>query len=161
MGDKEPYGSQEISHGMCQVCFEDFEKKWSVPTLGEFLDQFEVPILAVTEERRIIAVNQVMAEIMGREQREVFGLLGGEAMTCQYAQLQEGCGGSIHCKACTIRNAVLSTMRSGKPERNIPAHLDCITREVEFLISTRKEKSYVLLEINKIVGVKTKETTRA
>jgi len=156
MGDKEPYDSSDISHGMCRRCLDDYEQKWAEQTLGELLDKFESPVLAVNSEARIVAANCAMAELLQKASREIFGLLGGEAIECQFAQLPDRCGGTIHCKACVIRNTVMYTMKTGKAKKNVPASLDGLTKNVDFVISTRKEENYILLEINEVVAMKEK-----
>jgi hypothetical protein len=147
----EPYESEEISHGLCNNCFAHLRKQWGGLKLGEFLDDFEKPVLAAGEDVRIIAANAAMAKLLGKGNREVFGLLGGEVLECKHARNPRGCGRSIHCKACAIRNAVTHTITTGESLAGIPATLHAGSDEIDLLISTTNMEGYVLLEITEIL----------
>lgn len=71
---------------------------------------------------------------------------------CVYSKLPEGCGKTIHCDGCTIRNTVMHTMQSSKSHLKIPARLLLGTtesvHEVQLLISTEKVKDVVLMRID-------------
>ena len=65
-----------------------------------------------------------------------------------------GCGNTIHCKACTIRNAVMETFDSSRNLHRTPAYLnragkDTVQR-IRFLISTEKLDEIVLLRIDEV-----------
>jgi PAS domain-containing protein len=135
MGEKEPLDNNDISHGMCEACLNHFERQLDGLDLSEYLDQFDKPVLAVTNERRAIGINQPMADMLGKKREEVRGLFGGEVMECQYARLPEGCGDSIHCRDCTIRNTVLKSAATGKNFENVKAYL-------------RREDGYYVVEVS-------------
>ncbi len=125
------------SHGMCDACEAHFRPQWlGGLTLGEYLDQFDDPVLVVDAEGRVAAANQRMANMLGRPSRELAGLLGGDALECQYARLPEGCGLTTHCKTCTIRNTVEATMADGKPRHRVSAQLYHVDGPRQFLITT-------------------------
>jgi hypothetical protein len=152
LGEKEPLDDDSVSHGMCAGCEEYFAKQWGGLRLGEYLDDIELPAIAVNQDRRAVAVNQRMAEFLGKSDRERFGLLGGEAMECQYARLPEGCGGSIHCQTCTIRLTVMKVMETGEPQLRVPAYLNQVERRIKMLISVYEHDGFVRVVIEEMDG---------
>ena len=96
---------------------------------------------------RIVAANDRVGTMTGRSYHEVFGLLGGEVMECVYARLPEGCGKTVHCVACTIRNTVMAARESGEPQMHIPVRLQQMDREIKMVISTEKIGSLVRIVI--------------
>ncbi|MBN2104037.1 hypothetical protein JW835_08370 [bacterium] len=86
--------------------------------------------------------------------------MGGDAMECVYARLPGGCGNTIHCKTCTIRNSVTETFNTGKSLRKVPAYLDQMqdesVKEIKFLISTEMVNDIVLLRIDEIINSNSK-----
>jgi PAS domain-containing protein len=151
MREVEPYDDQGVSHGICDECYVHFMRQWEGLKLGEYLDDFEFPVIVVTgNEKRIAAVNQRMAELIGKEEREVAGLLGGEALECVYSRLEGGCGKTIHCKTCTIRKTVNETWETGRSLEQVPARLDRDDGRIHLLISTYKHERAVTVVIEDI-----------
>jgi len=98
-------------------------------------------ILLVDNERRIRKINKFALQFTDRQEEEVFGIHGGEALRCLYSiKDPKGCGFSEYCHDCTIRNTVLDTFRSRSPYINIEATLyllpDCEVNKVHLLFST-------------------------
>ena len=98
-GDKEPMDDDRTSHVMCDDCFDYFERQIQGLKLDEYLDEFEAPILIVNKEGRVVALNEKAAARLEKPQKEIFGLLGGEAMECDFARLPEGCGKTRCCRS--------------------------------------------------------------
>jgi hypothetical protein len=71
-----------------------------------------------------------------------------------YSALPEGCGKTVHCSGCAIRNTVMDTFQSGKSHLAVEAPLVYGTpdnrHEISFLISTEKVKDVVLLRIDTV-----------
>ena len=115
IGDKEPLEDSQVSHGMCQECAEHFSRQWDGLSMAEYLDSFDFPVMVSDGDGRVVAANQPMASMLGKDKRDVAGLLGGEAFECAYARLEEGCGQAEHCQTCTVRNTITSTYETGEP----------------------------------------------
>ena len=144
--DKEPFDIDVVSHGMCEDCMDHFSRQWDGQSMGEYLDRFECPVLVVDNACRILAANQEMADMIGRTEREAYGLLGGEAVECVYSRLEEGCGNSIHCRTCTVRNTVLHTIETGESLHRVECYIDLDQGRTPFLVSTVKlDKSVQVL----------------
>jgi len=127
----------QVSHGMCVECYLHFKQQWKGLSLGQYLDQFDFPVVIVDDDVRLVAANQVMADLLNMNGRDVFGLLGGEVMECVYARLPEGCGRTMHCSTCTFRNSVKHTISTKEPLEDVPASIDADDDTVHFKISTR------------------------
>ena len=136
--DKEPLDNNLISHGMCENCVEHFTRQWDGQSLGEYLDRFEVPVLIVNESCRILAANQEMADMIGRGDREIYGLLGGEVFECVYSRLEEGCGNEVHCRTCTVRNTVMHTIETGETLHRVECYVERDNGKEACLVSTVK-----------------------
>ena len=149
IGEKEPLDDDNVSHGMCEDCYEYYQEQIKGLSLDEFLNKFEAPVLIVDEEGRIVAANEMAETITGRgkSSRDLIGLLGGEVMECVYARLPEGCGRTEHCVACSIRNTVMASMESGEPQVRVPVKLQRKERETRMTISTTKIFSLVRIVI--------------
>lgn len=150
MGPREPLHDPSLTYGMCQPCFDHFEAQWGGQRLGEYLDRFDTPVVAVDAHNRIIAINSAMGSIMEVEPREAMGLLGGEFMECVNARLPERCGQTVHCSACTIREAVERTIATGEPSRRQHAQLTKLDGPIDMLISTTRRGAYVQLVIEEL-----------
>ena len=147
MGEKEPFDDDRISHGICEGCYEYYSKQIAGLSFDDYLDRFDTPILMVNAGGRIVASNKMALHVLGKPQDKIIGFLGGEALECEYARLPEGCGNTIHCPACTIRNTVMETMETGKSQVHVPVKLNREDQEVSMHISTEKVDSFVRVKI--------------
>lgn len=147
LGMKPPLSDGSLTHGMCRACDEYFGAQWQGMSYGEYLERFAFPVLLVEEEVRVVAANEPAREFLGRQPREVIGLLGGEALECGHARLPEGCGKTVHCSTCTIRNTITRTQLTGEAMARVPARLRRSDRAVDLLVSTVREGKLVRVSI--------------
>lgn len=138
LGEKPPFEKTDISHGACPACLEHYERQWDGLSLAEYLDDFGFPIAVVDQAGRFIAVNDAMADRLGRPARELTGLLGGEAMECVWARLPEGCGRTVHCETCTVRRTVRRAFETGEPQMRVPAWVQQDAGRMDVLVTTRR-----------------------
>ncbi len=144
LGRKPPLSDGGVTHAMCPECDAYFARQWGGMSYDQYVDRFQYPVVLVEPEGRVVAMNQAAAGFLGCQPREVVGLLGGEAMECAYARLPEGCGKTVHCSACAIRNTVTATHRTGKAHRRVPATLRRRNGDVHaLLVSTALEGQVV------------------
>jgi transcriptional regulator with PAS, ATPase and Fis domain len=139
LGEKEPLDDKRHTHSFCRPCYLKFAGEHAIPRLGELLDKFDVPVMVVNEEFRTLAVNQKLADILGKSDRECHGLLGGEALECKFSKFELECGKTTHCAACVIRGAVQETLDTGMPQTDVPATLEQDNAEVQILISSKMD----------------------
>ena len=143
MGRKPPLRDGGVTHAMCADCDAYFGSQWSGRSYAAFVGRFDFPVVLVEAEGRVVAMNAAAGAFLGRPPGEVVGLLGGEAMECAYARLPEGCGRTVHCAACAIRNSVQETHRTGRTLTRVPATLRRADRQHGLLVSTRLEGKVV------------------
>jgi hypothetical protein len=163
-GDESDDQEGRISHGFCRTCFEEI-MKGNGQAIDEFLDSFGAPIIVVDGTVRASSANTLAQEAVSKGQDEIAGMLGGEVFGCLHAQESGGCGGTIHCASCVVRNTVEDTYKTGKPFVRVPSCHDLDTcngeRSVRFLISTEKAGDNVLLRIDDIQLVEPSQHTDA
>lgn len=147
--------SQEISHGLCLACYKHMLVQIGMP-LNEYLNALGVPVVVFDQDVCLITANDFACDLLGKEVREVRGLLGGNVFECEYALSPEGCGNTIHCNGCAIRRAVTDTHETGAAHVRIPACLnrasDSKPRTAHVLISTERAGSMVLLRLDSVNG---------
>ena len=144
-----------VSHGICADCARKVMETES-ESVASYLDRFPGPVLLVEGEGLIVAANGRGLGLLGKRAEEIRGRPGGNVFECRNAYLPGGCGKTIHCKSCTIRNTVTDTMLSGRSHIRIPAFLDTADlsgdKRIRFLISTEKSGEAVLLRIDEVDG---------
>jgi len=148
--DEKSFG---VSHGVCDGCLPKLAADFGMP-LSDFVAQLGVPVLVVDENLRVAAANAAARRLAPGLRGDLRGLLCGEAIVCGHSSEPGGCGGTVHCLSCAIRQAVEETFRSGMPCQNVPAFPDIQLfredRDVQFLVSTRKVGPFVELRIRRI-----------
>ncbi len=141
-----------ISGNLCGNCRERLQHSNSIP-MQEFLDQFAAPILVVDGNVRIHSANQSAAVLLRKSPKELADKLGGEAIECTHAREPEGCGRTIHCQSCSIRNCVNTTFLTGDACIDVPAYPDVEFGEeaqtLSISITTERHGKFVLLRISK------------
>jgi PAS domain-containing protein len=150
LGVKEPIADTRRTHGICPDCLEDVLRQQGESSFDEYLDQFGAPVLVVDGQGRVAAANGAALALLGKPYRRVQGLLGGEAMECAWARLPGGCGQTIHCTACTIRNLVMETMRDKQGRRRRWVSLTREAEVVDMLITTINHENTVRIVIEEI-----------
>jgi PAS domain-containing protein len=132
-----------VTQGICAQCSEGLVSPAAALTLGDFLDQLNVPVLLMDDDVRVAGCNHAAHALLGGPRHELKGRLAGEVVECKNAELPGGCGHTMNCKACVIRNAITSTAQSGESRRHVAA------QQIGALISTEKVGGFVLLRIEK------------
>jgi hypothetical protein len=150
--ETEPYDDKRITHGICPPCYDYFLPKLLEMDFCEHLDQYEIPIMMVNSEVRLVGVNQAMTSFLGTSKEKILGLLGGELMGCRYASMPGGCGQTIHCGGCTIRQSIGKALTAGTDLLDIPAYLDRNDQRVHFRLSLFYRWEFIRVSIDKVVG---------
>jgi len=153
MGRK-PGPENEITHGACPECVKYFLLSDPAPSLPDFLQSLGMPVLLVDGDVRVRAGNPLAASLVGKDLDALEGTYGGQVVECARARLPGGCGKTVHCRACAIRNTVTDTFRTGRSHSRVPALADQLTadgeRVVRFHVSTEKVGAAVLLRIDDV-----------
>ncbi len=150
LGELEGGKESEISHGICKACLVHFLADTGI-SLDEYIEGFDIPIVAFVGDARAVLANTPARNLLGQDIPAQSSLPIGDVFECEYALLPEGCGQTVHCSGCAIRNAVTSTMKTGIPQENVPAYISHRapngSRQTEMLISTEKRAGIVFLSI--------------
>lgn len=143
--------SAVITHGICETCAAALFSQLGV-SMQQFLDRLPAPLLVVDDSGIVVGANQRAQILLGKDLPEIYGQRGGNVIECAYAYLPEGCGHTVHCRGCAIRNAVEETYATGKSLQRVPGYADgdryTGPAGVRFLISTEKVGEVVLLRID-------------
>ncbi len=148
--EKAPLGDTSSSHSICPACFDHYAAQWDGLRLGEFLDRFELPVVALDMDVRVTAINKALARRRGIHSREAAGLMGGELFECDHARRPEGCGRSVHCKGCAVRNVVVETISTGEPQSLVPASLLTDGERVDLHLSSYQREGTIFLIIEPV-----------
>jgi len=144
-----------VSHGMCHACAQRMESG-TRQTAREFLEQLNTPVFLTDGDVRIVAANSAARALVGKGDAEIEDQLSGDVIECANAYKPGGCGNTVHCKACTIRNTVTETMNTGRPQHRVAAFQTLRTDEGEvekpLRISTERAGSFVMLTIEEEAG---------
>jgi PAS domain-containing protein len=140
-----------VTHGMCPACAATFFSPKG-ESMASFLDRLGVPVLVVDSDVRVVSANTQACQVLGKPLAAVRDSLGGTAFQCAHADEPGGCGGTVHCRSCTIRRTVRYTFETGKPCVRVRAYPDVEcdhqVRTVCLEISTEKVDGYVMLRID-------------
>lgn len=150
ISDSRGGGACDVSHGMCEPCADHFERLWKGMPLSEYLDTLPQPVVVVTGDGCVVAANQKLAALLGREKVELRGLAGGEALACVHSRLPEGCGKTVHCRECTIRRTVQKVAKTGTPVNRVPAYLDTREGRVALRISAKAKDGLVRVTVDEL-----------
>ncbi len=145
----------EETHGICQNCSASFISNGRGQDFLDYIDSLPTNILVVDENARAIHANTMNLLALGKDLSEVRDKLGGVIFNCEYSHLPGGCGNTLHCPQCVIRNAVIGTMSDSQPRSDIRADLyqrqpDGNNVWFSVIFSTEKAGSVVLMRINAI-----------
>ncbi|HEY6001155.1 MAG TPA: hypothetical protein VI078_17860 [bacterium] len=142
-----------ITHGICGDCARREFSPRTLP-LRQFLDRFAEPVFIVNAATRVVTGNATALALLGKTPSEIEDRLGGDALGCRHAELPGGCGNTLHCRTCTIRLTVRSTLDSGQPHVRVAAYPDLPAlsggRRVRFLITTERMGDVVLLRVDEV-----------
>ncbi len=148
----EEISQRPVSHGICEKCFSSLNT--SQTSINDLINGLEVPILLVNQDGTIVSNNFNASDKLRKTPEQIEGNPGGDVVGCAYSDLPEGCGHTIHCTECTIRNSVMETFESEKGVllRKAYQYIKTSngTQYTELLISTEKIGDLVLLQIKNL-----------
>ncbi len=144
----------DITHGICPECADYFFTKRD-HSLRTLLNSLGKPILVVDDDAHVLDASDSVLAQLNMTAEQVRGSLAGDVIECANAKLPQGCGHTVHCLACAIRNCVRETAETGQPFTRVPAwirqhnaYAHPATWRTRYLISTEKVGPTVLLRID-------------
>lgn len=155
MGKNKEYSSDgDITHGICSLCMIKVTSDVVPRSAAEILDFVQEPVFLIDSEGVVKAANESGRGLVGKEIEHIADKLGGDVFECSYANEEGGCGKSIHCRTCAIRNIVMDTLSSDRGHLKVPAFQNIMTDKgpqiMKFSVSTEKVGESILLRIDQI-----------
>lgn len=142
---------EPVTHGMCAACAERVLAE-SPRSLGAFLDSLTVPVILVDAKGRVLRANQLARARLGKSEGQIEGQPRGRVFDCINSQLPEGCGQTVRCAGCEIRQSVDFTFCTGRARHGVPARLrQCRsdgTHEAQLRVFTEKVGTVVFLRVD-------------
>ena len=135
---------------MCEDCYDHMMRQLDGVSFDEYLEGFDFPVVLVDEEGRLAAANHKALDALNKPLERVKGFLGGEAFECAYARLEEGCGNTLHCPACTIRMLVNKTREEESSYEDQQVFLMTDQGKLNMTVSTSSVNGMVRIVIKEI-----------
>jgi hypothetical protein len=140
-----------VSHGICKSCLVAME--YQPQPLAAFLESLSAPVMAVNHDGRVVGGNDRLLGMVGKGRSAALDRLGGEVISCVYSGLPGGCGETVHCLGCSIRNTVNETRETGESRTRVPAYAYVRTPDggmvkLDLRISTESVGNLVLLRVD-------------
>ena len=111
-----------------------------------------LPVLVIDHNIRVQAANEPACRLLSKNHFQIQGHAPGEVIQCVHAEEPGGCGQTVHCLSCVLRQTVTHTMIIGKECRNVMADSDTplpgAGRRIHYLISTEMLNNFVCLTIH-------------
>ena len=149
------HSENAITHGMCEECANKIFTEIGIKS-ESFLDDLAAPVLVVDKTGRVVSGNRLASVLLQKDLRDMKRFNMGDVFECGHANLPEGCGKTVHCDVCTIRNSVMDTFLSGESKLEVKAFLNGGNQDdykkTDLLISTEKVNGVVLLRIDNIMN---------
>jgi len=101
------------SHGICQACLRDFERRQSLDLLA-LVEELPHPALAVDADLRIQAANQLVCSLFRRDWVSLMGHRLGSFLGCTNGEPEGDCDVDPLCPGCALHLLVRHTFQSGK-----------------------------------------------
>jgi hypothetical protein len=127
------------------------------------LDSLPMAVIVVDADRKVIQVNSPTLEFIGKTVEDVLGRMGGDAFNCPHINDHpDGCGHGPKCVGCDLKNAVVTTLDTGKSIKRLDISMVLIDNKTHDLtittnLATLQDKKVVLLAIEDITDRKKRE----
>ncbi|MBW2608946.1 MAG: sigma 54-interacting transcriptional regulator [Deltaproteobacteria bacterium] len=107
--------------------------------LKSLFESIPCGILIVDQDRRVIAVNDILTRITGTPEVEMINKRGGDALNCLYAHKSpDGCGYADECRNCKVKKTALEALAGKQIHRNkasVQLKINGIVCDFKFLVS--------------------------
>ena len=139
-----------VTHGICSSCA--LKITTGTPrSVSDMLDLVAEPVFLLDGEGVLHAANRSGCRLVDKEPDAMVDRLLGDVIECANAGLPGGCGHTVHCSMCTLRNTLIETLETGRGAVDAPATRNVNSpegeRPVHFLISTEPVDGRILLKI--------------
>ncbi|HVP39676.1 MAG TPA: PAS domain-containing protein [Candidatus Saccharimonadales bacterium] len=154
MGPGDHPAGNPVTPGVCPECQRRCFPSPARDKLQRPLDRLPAPVVVVDGDARILGANRAAREMFPGAAEDLPGPRVGDALECVHAREPGGCGGTVHCRSCAIRNLVADTLAHDRGHEDVPATRDILTptgsEPAGFRITTEKFGGLVLLRIERV-----------
>lgn len=154
-GDAGLQAGRRVRSGICASCLVEVAAGTRVP-VTELVASRAGPAFLLDADHTIGMVNCRALDLLGKPEEEVLGERTGTALECEHAYLAGGCGLTMRCSGCTLRQSISHTHLTGEPRFNIRATVTLArgagVRDVRMTFSTARISDRILLEIGDFRG---------
>lgn len=130
-----------------------------------YLDIIPAIVMVVDDDVRILNYNQSTGEAFGFQKDAVLLKRGGEALHCIHSyETEEGCGHSVACKECVIRNSVNLAVTDRKTHRmqtkmsiksgNDITDIDCLITAAQVVYEDENRVVLVIEDISELISLR-------
>lgn len=79
------------------------------------IDKLPLAVVVLNADRKLILANKMAGRFVNKEDRQLIGLLCGDALGCiHHKDAPEGCGSGTACHKCKLRTTVMDTFENNK-----------------------------------------------
>jgi transcriptional regulator with PAS, ATPase and Fis domain len=129
---------------------------------SKLLDALPCGVIAITEDGKIVKLNNVIGRIFGVKNVEVIGKGYGKALRCiNVCEAQDGCGSTNGCADCEVRKLALMALYSNDKKRRrvaLQVSINSHVKDMSFLMSASPlkfgSKQLCILTIEDISNLK-------
>jgi len=145
---------------MCRECSSAFLQQRDIG-LNELLDRFHFPVLAVDGDAVVLGANHEATVTLGKPVEALVQQRGGVAIECKNAATLKGCGRSLQCTGCLLRNTITATFMDGQPRYSVFSDHSvgsaATAHDVRIRFSTIKLESMVVVTVEGLQDVAARE----
>ena len=149
-GDAALQTGRRVRSGICASCLAGVAAGTRVPVTELVASRAGLAFL-VDADHTIGMVNRRALDLLGKRADQVLGERTGTALECENAYLAGGCGLTIRCSGCTLRQSIAHTYLTGQPRFNIRGTVTVArgagVEDVRMTFSTARIEDRILLEI--------------
>ncbi len=143
----------KITHGICSLCTMKMAIGQGTPT-PDLMERLDEPGFLVDRDGVMQTANRNGCRLVNKEIDAITGRLTGDVLQCANAKLPGGCGHTVKCSVCSIRNSRIATMETGISLSRVSATRNISTpageQYVQFIISTDQLDGHALLRIDDV-----------
>ncbi|MCY3412667.1 MAG: hypothetical protein INQ03_13600 [Candidatus Heimdallarchaeota archaeon] len=141
------------SEGLCLSCKADVE--FAEVSIDDIINENDFPILVVDPDGKVVTANIITLGYLQKTKDEIVQVPGGNVIQCIHSEEPEGCGNTIHCSGCAIRNSVMKTFSTQKPVFGIEAYQylrmeDGEVQKMKITLTTELVGNLVFLRLDKV-----------
>ena len=155
LGNRRGGPKAAVTSGICDACNQEQLRQFGRP-LQELIDELPAPVVIVGPDAEVLGANR-RARSIGPNRLPRIDDRFGDMIGCVNAKTT-GCGRSVCCQSCTIRESVKKTLATGKPCKDVPTYrdieVDSRVKHLNLRVSTELRGKYVLVRIDKVSGKK-------